>query len=180
MANKLANLTVMTEKKGLVFKKILFYSGIIGQAVVLDLNKKLLKELEKCENDAKIRKRVHFIGIEVIQNILKYSNILAKGMGMVSIDKCGKFYEIKSNNLVESTRVDELKFMINSLNKLSESELESLYDERLLFGNFGTQGGAGLGFIEMRRKSENEITYSFDKENEECFNFHLCVTINKK
>jgi hypothetical protein len=41
-------------------------------------------------------------------------------------------------------------------------------------------GGAGLGFIDMARKSENKLSYSFDKINDRISFFTLMTMVSIK
>ena len=57
--------------------------------------------------------------------------------------------------------------MLPSINNLEKDELKALHQELLNTTGFSEKGGAGLGFIDMARKSENKLEFIFVKESEE-------------
>jgi len=61
---------------------------------------------------------------------------------------------------------------------MTREELKTYYLEALGSSELSAKGGAGLGMIEMARKSGNRIEYSFDPVNERMSFFSLVVKID--
>jgi hypothetical protein len=63
---------------------------------------------------------------------------------------------------------------------LNPEELKEFYKQARLNSRISDVGGAGLGFIDMARKSENKLDYGIFTINSEEYNyFTLKATINK-
>ena len=55
---------------------------------------------------------------------------------------------------------------IDLLNAMDELELKQAYKKTLREGSFSDKGGAGLGLIEIARKSTEKLRYDFDDTGE--------------
>jgi hypothetical protein len=66
---------------------------------------------------------------------------------------------------MSTEQVRELRSKLDGVNQMSESELKSEYINILDTGSFSTKGGAGLGIMDIVRKSGNKVSYDFIKEN---------------
>ena len=69
---------------------------------------------------------------------------------------------------------------INFVNKLSKGELKELYRKVLTNNQISDKGGAGLGFIDMRRKSGLDLIYDVEYFDNDLARFTFLVKINKK
>jgi len=63
------------------------------------------------------------------------------------------------------------------VNQLDSENLKNYYRQILRNGKFTEEGGAGLGLIEMARKSGNRLTFSFKPVNENYSYFYLHTVI---
>ena len=62
---------------------------------------------------------------------------------------------------------------------MSDSQLKDLYLDILNNGFFTRRGGAGLGFLIMRMKSEHPLGYSFQNIDDRLCFFRVEITINR-
>jgi len=85
---------------------------------------------------------------------------------------------IQTGNYIENTSVTNLKERIDRINLLDEVELKMYYRDVLANGSFSDKGTAGLGMIDIARKSGNKLAYSFIPFDEELSFFSLSVKIN--
>jgi hypothetical protein len=67
---------------------------------------------------------------------------------------------------------------LEEVNNLSPDELKEYYRQSLSETEFTEKGGAGLGIIEMARKSGHKLKYEFTKINNEYSFFSLTITIH--
>lgn len=114
----------------------------------------------------KIKKKVYFIIVESLQNITRHqgSSKDARLMdGFFSIHKFLGGYLVGSGNAIENNHIKSLSEKLDKVNSLSADELKEYQKEVLSAGGFSEKGGAGLGLIEMVRKSGNKLLYDFDK-----------------
>lgn len=118
-----------------------------------------------------------YIAIEIFQNIIRYANDdTERNIQFFQTRrlKSGSFV-ISSSNIIKSKNVKKIKQKIDELNSLSAEELKKHYKEILVNGEYSDKGGAGLGLIEMRRKTKQLIDYKFIKINDKETVFLIAV-----
>jgi len=102
--------------------------------------------------------------VESIQNITRHQDFsddeLAETAFFV-IQKNGTFFYITTGNTIDIENIEPLKEKLENLNNLSKAELTQTYLEILNDGQISSKGGAGLGLIEIVRKSGNKLFYDF-------------------
>ncbi len=142
---------------------------------ILDLTE---KNLDNDKVEKKIRKRVFFIIVEGLQNITRHQSSseleeLAGYPGLFVLQYKPDGYYITTGNLIKSADEAHLKKIINEINELNADELKKYSLERLDEGRFSEKGGAGLGLIEIARKSGNKLVYSFNRINKDFTFFYM-------
>ena len=132
----------------------------------------------------KLRKKISFLIAESFQNIVRhndFSKILPEK------EKSPVFYTrnngdavyIISANSIEKSKVDSLKAMLDKVNSYDGDQLKQLYLDILNNSGFSEKGGAGLGLIEMARKSGQKLDYTFEEIDEKHVMFYLQIHMNK-
>ena len=132
--------------------------------------------------EKKIRKRVFFIIVEGLQNITRHqssdsSDELAGYPGLFVVQYKPDGYYITTGNLIKISHQDTIKEQIDKINKLDKTELKKYSLEVLDEGEFSDKGGAGLGLIEIARKSGCKLIYDFNEINDEFAFFYLHTKI---
>ena len=51
--------------------------------------------------------------------------------------------------------------MIDNINKLNKDDLNALYKKQIREGSLSEKGGAGLGLIDIARKTGRQLEYQF-------------------
>ena len=121
------------------------------------------EELMNSVGDKKILiKRVFSILIEGLQNIRAHGekDEEDKQLGFVLIAKEKDTYKINFANLIKTADVEFLTKHIDKLNMLAAGDIKMLYTKVLTEDMFSAKGGAGLGFITMKMKSNNPLNYT--------------------
>lgn len=120
------------------------------------------------------KQKVSYLIIEAFQNVIRYSKT-KKNNDFFSFRKIEENYFITTQNKIDNESLFELKNRIDNLNLKTQEELKEIYRYTLTNNEFSNQGGAGLGFIEMLRKSKQKIEYFFEKncDNEISFYFKI-------
>ena len=166
----------------IVEKKLnLVYQGDFSQEnvkSVLSMTERNIGEAEKLS----VRKKVFNTIVELLQNIYKHApatdNTDGKsGIFLISRDK--GFYELTAGNLISNDKVEVLKKNLNLVNQLSVEELDELYTKVLLEEEKPEDKGAGLGLIDMRIKSGNNIAFDFNPVNEQHSFFTMQIKISE-
>ena len=68
---------------------------------------------------------------------------------------------IQTGNYIDTESADELKGRLDLINNMDKDELKRYYQETLNNGSMSDKGTAGLGMIDIARKSGNKLEYQF-------------------
>ncbi|HOM90289.1 MAG TPA: SiaB family protein kinase, partial [Bacteroidia bacterium] len=90
----------------------------------------------------------------------------------------GEGYRIITGNYIKKEESEDLKSKLEKINSMNTEELRAYYLETLSTTELSQKGGAGLGMIDIARKSGHKIVYSFDGVTDTVNFFTLEVTIN--
>lgn len=154
-------------------EKILFgYNGIISQEFVSEIENVINDALSLHDKDfdKKIARNLFSIAVEQLQNIISYSkhnvkksdNIFeSSGVCIFGYDENKEKYFIKTLNQIQENDKIKVKNKIDMLNSMDDGEKRKLMRELLRSGEHSHDRGAGVGFIEMARRSSEKIEYSF-------------------
>ena len=85
-----------------------------------------------------------------------------------------------SGNPIRKGNIDRLKKALEHINGLDKDGLKELYKEIIKNTTISEKGGAGLGFVDMARKSGDKIEYSFPELNSEYSFFCLKVNVARE
>ena len=69
---------------------------------------------------------------------------------------------------------------LNTVNNATLEELKDMYKKQIKEGRISEKGGAGLGLIDIARKTEEPLEYQFLQLDQDSFFFILKVEINAK
>lgn len=146
----------------------LFYRGDFADEITIRLIDISESHFKKGKEQMSIKKKVSFLMAECFQNVIRYGDELASDEFVQ--DQSGFFmtrsyynkYYISSGNLVEQAKTELLREKIENINKLSREKLKELYIKVLGTNEFTSKGGAGLGLIEMARKSGRKLEAEFE------------------
>ena len=162
----------------------LFYRGDFADDItvrLIDLSESHFKEGKE---QMSIKKKVSFLMAECFQNVIRYGeefrseDFLQDQSGyFMTRNYYNKFY-IASGNLVDQSRILMLREKIENINKQSKEELKQLYMRVLGTDEFTMKGGAGLGLIEMARKSGRKLEAEFENISDEMAYFYLQIIID--
>jgi len=149
-----------------------FTQEITDNILLLSENK-----LEKEEQSAKTKKRVYSILVECLQNITRHQDDTGDegpdSLGYFVLQKKLDKYYITTGNLIDKANISYIEQLIAKINSLEKEELKAYYKEILEEGHFSNKGGAGLGLIDMARKSGNKLQYYFRDIGESFSYFYL-------
>ena len=121
------------------------------------------EELMKSTGDKKaIVKRAFSILIEGLQNIRIHGRSDEQGnqLSFLIVAKAADRYCLNFANLVDYSIIESIESQIEKLNLMSAEEVKELYTSVLTESGFSEKGGAGLGFITMKMKSNTKLNYS--------------------
>ncbi len=125
--------------------------------------------------------RVSFLMAECFQNIVRHGDKPTKKAdkkaGLFVTRNIGRAFFITSGNLIDNAEIPELKRKLEQINKLGKDELKMLYLSVLGSERQDSKTGAGLGLIEMARRSGQSLDYTFIKINDTHSFFYLQIKL---
>lgn len=148
------------------------YGGEFDDAItgwVVDLSS---LSASKSERLYKFKKKVSFLVVECLQNVVRHSQAGTEreGTDFFMVRLYDNSYYITSCNLVPSRDVEQLSERLENINSKSPEELKAFYLE-VLQTERGNDRGGGLGLIEMARKSGQKIEFAFEDYDDEYMQF---------
>ena len=161
----------------------IWYQGKFDDAftsVIIDLSEiNVINE----EDMKKSRKKISFLLAESFQNIVRHGDAEeADGddSSMFGVRQRGRVLMIYSSNVVDGSTKEILEGSLEKVNSLDKDELRAYYKDVFLNGEVSDKGGAGLGLIEMARKSDHTLQYSFNERKNGKYHFRLQLNIGSK
>jgi hypothetical protein len=147
----------------------------------------LLRKVKKMHEFTRLHKttgkRVYAIMVECLENIARYAAKSSAGTinidPFMSVNKESNNVIIKAGNLISNDRADELKKRLDHINELNEEELLLHYEKKINKEPESSENGAGLGFMLMRLKSGNKISFSLTRIDDNLTFFEILISVNK-
>jgi len=164
---------------------IMSFSGVFSQGIIVEIGEAMKNYLKSQKDVSSKRLSVFSVFIEQTQNIKNYLYEKSKinydkeliESGIIVVGKNDDLFFVYSGNLIENSDEKNLIEKIEFLNKLDKNELKKLYKEQVRKERPEGINNAGLGLIEMARKTSNQIEYHVSKKNEKYSYFTLKVTL---
>ncbi|HEY3402907.1 MAG TPA: SiaB family protein kinase [Ohtaekwangia sp.] len=162
-------------------KLILVYQGDFTQESTKSILSMAERNLDSSGEESSIKRKVFNVMVEALQNIVKHSDELVDGQtrshaAIFLIGRESNRYSIMSGNPIRKTNVAGLKEKLDRINGLDKDGLKDLYKDIIKNTTISDKGGAGLGFVDMARKSGEKLEFDFpDMNNEYCF---FCLKVN--
>lgn len=160
---------------------ILVYQGDFTQESTKSILAMAERNLDSSGEESSIKRKVFNVMVEALQNIVKHSDELVDGTirshaAIFLIGKEKNRYSIMSGNPVHKSNLDGLKSKLDQINGLDKDGLKELYKEIIKNSTISEKGGAGLGFVDMARKSGDKLEFSFPElTSDYCF---FCLKVN--
>lgn len=172
------------QRKALVNQeKVLFeHIGEVTKEVVLNILPQLEAIVENQAVSKVLARRLVHISIESLQNLQLHGHsedgeLIAEPEFIVSRSKDS--FNLHAGNIIPMDDVETLTDKINKINSLNDEELKYLYSVvmKQTVVKFSTKGGAGLGLIDMRKKSTRHLDFHFQQLNDQYAFFTLKVSL---
>jgi hypothetical protein len=156
-----------------------FYKGMKEHEITLayegEINHQIMKaftslaegNMTKIDESEALQKKVYHVMVECLQNISKHAvhpedeSNLEYNRGIFLISRNNQVYNVTTGNVIKKERISYLTELLTHLNSLTRNQLDDLYKKQLREGHLSEKGGAGLGFIDIRRKTGKNLEYKF-------------------
>lgn len=154
----------------------------------IDLSNKILalaeNNLENIGESTSMRKKVYFIMVESLQNITRHNDYAKNSdqgdCNFFVIQRAADNYYVTSGNLIENSNIPLLESKLQKINSLDKDSLKEYAKEVLVQGELSDKGGAGLGLIEMARKSGNKLAWHFKPIDARHSHFYFQIKVSGK
>ncbi|MBS0009909.1 MAG: SiaB family protein kinase [Bacteroidales bacterium] len=155
------------------------YRGVVTNQNSEALLLLLEKEMEHSDFGFTGRKRLFMFVLESLQNVSRHIHSMEHaGMSLVVYSKDDSGYTVTTGNVINSAEEQELREQLVLLNSLEPKEIRALYRERLGSTTLSQKGGAGLGLIEMAKKTGNKLDFDFIRIDDELLYFILSKSVD--
>src|SRR3954465_7779005 len=149
-------------------KVILIYEGDFTQETTKSILTMAERNLESSGEESTIKKKIFNVMVEALQNIVKHSDESTKDAeinnhhaAIFLIGHERSQYSIMLGNPVKNVNLPSLKSALEHINSLDKDGLKDLYKEIIKNTTISDKGGAGLGFVDMARKSGEKLEWCF-------------------
>ncbi|MEP7168204.1 MAG: SiaB family protein kinase [Bacteroidota bacterium] len=162
---------------------ILSFKGDITQDLLSSVFSIMESRLEQ-EDKPQLKKKFYHILIECLQNLYHHNETMnaeeneSNGSAIFMIGRGeNNSFRIITGNFILNSNSEILQTKIDKVNGMNAEELRAHYLDKLNTNEMTEKGGAGLGMIDIARKSGHKIDYNFHKVSEKYSFFSLVVTV---
>lgn len=175
-------------KESLCREGIFFcFSGPVSQNLVSEILAILEQKMSLEEVSKSTILRVFSVVVEKAQNIIHYSaekyiddptlGERELSFGILAVGYHNDHYFVVCGNLIENKKVEQLKEKLTRLQGMDKEALKRYYREQRKKNPAIDSKGAGLGFIDMAKKSSKPIEFAFKPIDEKLSFFSLKTVI---
>lgn len=163
---------------------IFSYSGAISDSITHKIIELTQSNIDSAGNFVKFKNKISFLMAECYQNVARHSKHSVSEENITDIHgafyvrSIGNSFHIASANAISIDFVASIKEKLDKVNSLNSEELRLLQKQVLAQGKLSDRGGAGLGIIEMARRTGQKITYEFEPIDNDLALFFLQLNIS--
>ncbi|GAO31763.1 SiaB family protein kinase [Geofilum rubicundum] len=150
----------------------LVYEGEVTQEITKTFTSLTEKSLSKSAESNAVQKKVFNVMVECLQNISKHADSLTdedeERRGIVMVSKGDDSYNIITGNIIKNERVAGLQESLELINSLDKAGLSTLFKQQIKESTISEKGGAGLGLIDIAKKTGSKLTYQLKNSTSRC------------
>ena len=139
--------------------------------------------VDQCLKKKQDKRMVFYVCMELLQNISHHAQRLADKdyVGEFFFNNDQQNWYILTKNAINHVKAAQLKTKLKKLNEIADDQeaLKQLYKE-VISSESPISKHAGLGLIDIVRKSKHPLTYHFNSPSKDYIEFTVCATISKK
>ncbi len=166
-------------------KVMLSFKGRVTSDLLMSVLQIMETKLVAEDESPKIRKKIYNVLVECLQNLYHHidkdkevkSEVIDEQSAIFMIAKDGTQYSIMTGNYMHNSDVDKLESKLKLINSMDKDELKQYYKTVLADGQRSDKGTAGLGMIDIARKSGQKLEYHFLPIDNDSTFFSLNVKI---
>lgn len=167
------------DSDGIIFS----FSGPMNHEIIESIGSSIRTTIsEGVDGDKKAALKVFSIFVEQVENVINYSaekdaEDSSHSFGIVVVGKKDGIFFISGGNRIETAKQAKLETYLTTLAAMNKEELKVYYKQRRRADKAKGSKGAGIGFIEMARKSSQPLEFNFQKidESNSFFTIKICI-----
>lgn len=163
---------------------LLSFKGMITSELLTTILQIMESKMDHIDENPKVKKKVFNILVECLQNLYHHidqDDVVAipaeERSALLMISKTADTYQITTGNYMRASDAPGLKEKLELVNGMDKEELKAYYKHVLSEGNMSSKGTAGLGMIDIARKSGEKLEFDFLTINDKTSFFSLTVKI---
>jgi len=163
----------------------LVYEGKITHQITKSFISLAEAQMAEDKEAVRVQRIILHVMVECLQNVSRHADDhdpgdnIYSGKGIFMISKNSFDYFFTTGNTVLNEKIPALIEMIDKINKLDNPMLKDFYLKQMREGRLSDKGGAGLGFIDIRRKTGRKIEYYFLPVSEKISFFMLTTSVSR-
>lgn len=169
------------------YKILMSFKGVFAQPTLVEMGNTIRNTVgSDGAVSTMVMKKIFAIFIELSQNILHYSaekeiDLDGKegGVGILIISDNGDRYCVSSGNLILTQNAAQMQERCQRVASMNREELRAYYNEQRKRDRSPDSKGAGLGFIDMARKSDYPLEFKIQRFDDKHSFFMLSSYIAK-
>lgn len=166
---------------------LLSFKGMITPDLLTTILQIIESKMNSYEERPKVKKKVFNVLVECLQNLYHHidKDIIVnettkrERAALVMIARNEHDHQIMTGNYMETKDVADLKEKLDFVNGMDRDELKAYYKEVLNNGARSSKGTAGLGMVDIARKSGQKLGYHFLEISPQLSFFSLTVTVSE-
>ena len=155
---------------------IMAYNGTVSDDLMVTMAD-LLKERLVANDEVKRSKLIFAVFMEGVQNLIWHGKEHEENMGMILITEHDKEITIMCGNRIQKNETHALKERLHQIEGADKETIRQLYREGMSHASEHEGPGAGLGLLEIARRSTHPISYTFEEVDDNKVDFILSATI---
>lgn len=150
---------------------LLSFKGVVTSDLLTSVLAILEVKMDYMDEPPKLKKKVFNVLVECLQNLYHHIDVTdenERNMNRIEVNsalfmiaKKDDHFMIRTGNYIEVASSENLKSKLDTINKMDRDELRKYYQDVLSNGTLSPKGTAGLGMIDIARKSGNKLDYQF-------------------
>jgi hypothetical protein len=164
---------------------IILYRGVVTQQKTKSILAAAEDYLRGMAEDPQIIRKIFYVMVESLQNMAHHSEEPVSGSpggygDVFWLKRDPLCYTIASGNLVASSKAGLLMEKLELINSLNGNGLKKKYLYTIQAKRLSKKAGAGVGLVDMARRSEEKLKYNFYALSGKYSFFSLNVSVSRK
>lgn len=167
---------------------LLSFKGVVTSDLLTSVLQIMETKMDYMEESPKTKKKVFNVLVECLQNLYHHIDVnenleeqrrlIEQKSALFLIAKDADNFNIRTGNYVDKANAKELSEKLDKINGMDKEALKIYYQEVLNNGSLSDKGTAGLGMIDIARKSGNKLEYQLLDVNDKVSFFCLNIKID--